>query len=212
MQMLVSPVKWDDTGLMTALGINPERLVRVENEQVQHLVRVPELIISTQLQPNAQSARSDPRWMTEFISRFAPRPKDVGARRVYLAREDSSGLRGGCANRHELDRIAADFGYESVIPELLTFDEQLSVATSAVDMFGEQGSALMWAMFMPPESRLVTVKSKPDDQQNRFMTFLNPVLAARKSRLRGIGVVRAGTHNYFEVNPRALRTAMEQLP
>jgi hypothetical protein len=79
-------------------------------------------------------------------------------------------------------------------------------------MFGEQGSALIWAMFMPPKSRLVTVQSKPDHLQNRFMTFLNPVLAARGSAFYDIGAVRAGMHACFEVDPRALRTAMEQLP
>ena len=211
---LVSHVPWDDTAQMLAQGVSPERIVRVHQQQLQHLVRVPELIVSTQLQPESRTARADPRWMSEFVARLTPEstPESPPARRVYLARQDSSGLRGGCANRHELDRIAADFGYETVIPELLSFDEQLRLASSTVDMFGEQGSALTWSMFMPPESRLVTVQSKPDDLQNRYVTFLNPTLAARGSRFFDIGAVRAGQHLSFEVDPRALRTAMEQLP
>lgn len=209
---LVSHVPWNDIAQMNALGVPAERIVRVHQEQLQHLVRVPELIVSTQLQPESRTARADPRWMSEFVARLSPESGHTSARRVYLARRDSSGLRGGCANRHELDRIAADFGYETVIPELLTFDEQLQLATSTIDMFGEQGSALTWSMFMPPESRLVTVQSKPDDLQNRYVTFLNPTLAARGSRFFDIGAVRAGMHLNFEVDPRALRTAMEQLP
>ena len=214
MPMLVSQMKWDDTGLMAASGISPERLVRLGNEQLEHLVRVPELIVSTQLLPEAVSGRADPRWMSEFVARLTPPTTAASspARRVYLARQDASGVRGGCANRHELDRIAADFGYEKVIPELLSFDEQLRLSASTVDMFGEQGSALIWAMFMPPESRLVTVECKPDDLQNRYVNFLNPLLAARGSRFLDLGAVRAGSNMSFEVNPRALRTAMEQLP
>ena len=209
---LVSHVPWDDTAQMAAQGVASERIVRVHQQQLQHLVRVPELIVSTQLQPESRTARADPRWMSEFVARLTPESSPAPARRVYLARQDSSGLRGGCANRHELDRIAADFGYEKVIPELLSFDEQLRLASSTVDMFGEQGSALTWSMFMPPDSRLVTVQSKPDDLQNRYVTFLNPTLAARGSKFFDIGAVRAGQHLSFEVDPRALRTAMEQLP
>jgi hypothetical protein len=209
---LVSHVPWNDIAQMNALGVAPERIVRVHQEQLQHLVRVPELIVSTQLQPESRTARADPRWMSEFVARLSPESAHTPGRRVYLARQDSSGLRGGCANRFELDLIAADFGYEKVVPELLTFDEQLRLATSTVDMFGEQGSALTWSMFMPPESRLVTVQSKPDDLQNRYVTFLNPTLAARRSRFFDVGTVRAGGHLSFEVDPRALRTAMEQLP
>jgi len=209
--VLVSTVSWDDAPLMNSLGVAPHRIHRVPHEQFHHLVQVPELIVSTNLQPEANTARADPRWMSEFVSRLSPEPATTPARRVYFARQDSSGIRGGCANRQELDRIATDFGYETVFPETMTFDEQMRLATSTVDMFGEQGSALTWSMFMPAGSRLVMVQGKPDDHQNRFMTFHNPVLAARGSRFYDIGASRAGSHSSFEVNPSALRAALEKL-
>lgn len=209
--VLVSTVAWDDAPLFNVLGLAPHRVIRVPHEQFHHLVRVPELIVSTNLQPEAITARADPRWMSEFVTRLAPEPATTPDRRVYFARQDSSGIRGGCANRHELEQIATDFEYETVFPETMTFDEQIRLVASTVDMFGEQGSALTWSMFMPSGSRLVTVQGKPDDHQNRFMTFHNPVLAARGSRFYDVGAFRAGSHSSFEVDPTALRTAMEKL-
>jgi len=210
--ILVSRGWWDDTTMLNLAGLDAERTIRVPHEQMHHLVRVPELIVSTQLFPEVNTGRADPQWLSDFVNRLSSVPASKPARRVYFARDDASGIRGGCANRHELDRIASEFGYETVIPESLSFEEQIRLATETVDMFGEQGSALTWSMFMPPESRLVSVQSKPDGHQNRHMTYHNPVLAARGSRFDLIGAVRAGKHLGFEVDPRALRRAMEQLP
>jgi len=212
MPILVSRGWWDDTTMLNVVGLDVGRTIRVAQEQMHHLVRVPELIVSTQLFPEVNTGRADPQWLTDFVNRLSPVQVRKPARRVYFARDDASGIRGGCANRYELDRVAAEFGYEAVIPESLSFPEQIRLATETVDMFGEQGSALTWSMFMPPESRLVSVQSKPDGHQNRLMTYHNPVLAARGSSFDLIGAVRAGKHLGFEVDPRALRRAMEQLP
>ncbi len=210
--ILVSHGWWDDSVLLNAAGLDDAHTIRVPHEQMHHLVRVPELIVSTQLFPEVNTGRADPQWLTEFVNRLSPVPAGEPSRRVYFARDDASGIRGGCANRYELDRIATEFGYETVIPEALSFTDQIRLASETVDMFGEQGSALTWSMFMPPQSRLVSVQSKPDGHQNRHMTYHNPVLAARNSRFDLIGAVRAGKHLGFEVDPRALRRAMEQLP
>jgi hypothetical protein len=111
-----------------------------------------------------------------------------------------------------LSELADEFGYEKVHPELLSFEEQVDLVASTIDLFGERGSALNWSLFMPPDSQTVMVNSKTSSRENPHSSFQNPVLAARGSRLREINVVRAGRHDYFEVDPRALRTAMGQLP
>jgi hypothetical protein len=65
---------------------------------------------------------------------------------------------------------------------------------------------------MPSGSQTVLVNSKTSSRENLHASFQNPLLAARDSRYREINVVRAGRNDHFEVDPRALRTAMEQLP
>jgi capsular polysaccharide biosynthesis protein len=111
-----------------------------------------------------------------------------------------------------LSELAEEFGYEKVHPELLSFEEQVDLVASTTDLFGERGSALNWSLFMPSGSQTVMVNSKAPNSKRRQTSFHNPVLAARGSRYREINVVRAGRNDHFEVDPRALRTAMEQLP
>jgi capsular polysaccharide biosynthesis protein len=169
------------------------------------------LIISTQLHPEQGTARSDPIWQSEFVKRFVGLSA-TAQRRVYFARQDTSGDRGGCVNRSVLTELADEFEFEKVHPELLSFDKQVELAASTIALFGERGSAMMWSFFMPTSSRTIVVNGKTGRQKDRHVTIQNPVLAARGSRYCEINAVRVGSHQHFEVDPRLLRTAMEQLP
>jgi hypothetical protein len=211
LDVLVSDVTWDDSFLLQRLGVNLERVRRVPRINQHHLVRVPELVVSTHLHPEQKTARADPIWQAEFVSRFVGEATSLPPRRIYLGRRDSSGVRGGCVNRWVLDELAEECGYETVYPELLSFAEQVALISTSIDVFGEHGSALNWSLFMPSGSRTVLVNSKPMSNLVPHISFQNPVLAARGSRYREINAVRGGRHNYFEVEPRALRRAMEQL-
>jgi hypothetical protein len=108
-----------------------------------------------------------------------------------------------------LSELADEFGYEKVHPELLSFEEQVDLVASTTDLFGERGSALNWSLFMPAGSRTVTINSKAMGGKDTHVTYQNPVLAARGSQYCEINAVRAGRHNYFEVDPRGVRRALE---
>jgi hypothetical protein len=210
MDVLVPFFHWDDSSLLKRVGVEGDRVRRVSSVSAHHLVRVPELIVSTHLHPERRTCRADPIWQSEFVTRFVgslPPPH----RRVYLARQGLSDERGGCVNRWVLNELAEEFGYETVYPETLSFDEQVELVSTSIDVFGEQGSALNWSLFMPSGSRTVLVKSKLKSAEVRDATFHNPVLAARGSRYREISAVQAGGPNHFEVDPRELRKAMETL-
>ncbi|CAB4866910.1 unannotated protein [freshwater metagenome] len=211
MELLVNDFTWDDRPLMNRLGVSLHNITRVSRAQLQHLVRVPELIVSTQLQPERRTARSDPKWMSEFAERFTATSPPTAPRRVYFARRNLSGKRGGCANRNEIGALAEEFGYETVVPELMSFDQQVDLVASTVDMIGEQGSALNWSMVMPRESRLVMVHNKDKGRKATDATFHNSVLSARGASFYDIRVVRAGGPPNFEIDPRALRRALETL-
>lgn len=211
LDVLVPDFAWDDSFLLKRVGVEPDRVRRVSRANFHHLVRVPHLIVSTQLHPEQSTARADPIWQSEFVTRFVGSQLPLPERRIYFARQDTSGARGGCVNRTVLNEMAEEFGYETVYPELLSFDEQVELVASAVDLFGERGSALNWSLFMPPGSRVVTVNGKSFDSNDRHVTFQNPVLAARGSRYREINATRAGTHRFFEVEPQGLRRALESL-
>jgi len=211
MDVLVPDFSWDDSFLLQRVGVDRERVRRVPRLNQHHLVRVPDLLVSTHLHPDSKTARADPIWQAEFVSRFVGESRSLPSRRIYLGRRDSSGVRGGCVNRWVVDEVAEEYGYETVYPELLSFGEQVELISTSIDVFGEHGSALNWSLFMPSGSRTVLVNSKPMSTLVPHISFQNPVLAARGSRYREINAVRGGRHSYFEADPRALRSAMEKL-
>ena len=211
MTIIAPEVKWDDSDLLQRCGSSPQRVTRVSPVIAQHLVRVPELIVPTHLQPESRSARSDPHALKDFVTRFAAGARNASARRVYFARDSDSGKRGGCANRHELSALAEEFGYETVFPEKMSLGAQLNLVSSTTEMLGEQGSALTWSMFMPPGSRLVMIQNKPEFHKDRAETFHNSVLAARGSALYDIKAFRAGTSRNYEIEPATVRHALETL-
>lgn len=209
MDVLVTDFPWDDSPLLKRVGVERGRVRRVSSASAHHLLRVPELIVSTQLHPELQTARADPKWQAEFVSRFLGTSAVTPSRRVHFARRGAAGERGGCVNRRVLSDLATEFGYEEVHPELLSFDEQVELVASTVDMFGERGSAMNWSLFLPSDSRTVLVNGKDLDRKVGHLNFHNPVLAARGSHYREINAVRAGSHNYFEVDPRGVRRALQ---
>ena len=211
MDFLIPDFSWDDSPLLKRVGVDLERVRRVSRANKHHLVRVPELIVSTHLHPERRTARADPIWQSEFVSRFVGATTEPPSRRIFFGRRDASGDRGGCVNGSVLSEIAEEFGYETVYPELLSFDEQVELVASSADLFGELGSALSWSLHMPAGSRTVMVNGKAPNSKRRHTSFQNPVLAARGSRYREINAVRAGRHSHFEVDSRALRMAMETL-
>lgn len=212
MTIIAGEIHWDDAELLERCGSSSQRIARVSPMIAEHLVRVPELIVPTHLQPESRSARSDPHTLNEFVTRFAPETPAESPRRVYFARDGESGERGGCANREVLSELAEEFGYETVYPEKMSLDEQINLVTSTTDMLGEQGSALTWSMFMPRGSRLVMVQNKPVFHKDRAETYHNSVLAARDSALYDITAFRAGTSRNYEIEPATVRRALETLP
>ena len=212
MDFLIPDFAWDDSLLLKRVGVDRQRIRRVSRANHHHLVRVPELIVSTHLHPERNTARSDPIWQSDFVSRFVGTAAESPSRRIYFGRQDASGDRGGCLNRSVLSDIAEEFGYETVYPELLSFDEQVELVSSTIDLFGERGSALNWSLYMPSGSRTIMVNGRAPNSKRCHMSVQNPVLAARGSRYFELNVNRAGQHSHFEVDPRALRMAMETLP
>lgn len=210
LRLLVNNCTWDDNAILARAGASLDRITRIPTESSSRFVRVPELIVSTHLQPERRTAPSDPRWFTEFVSRFTDGLQTEGTRRIHMARRTESGLRSGCVNRHEIHALADDFGYETVYPETLSLDDQIRLVTGTTEMFGEQGSALTWAMFMRAGSELVVVDGKPNGRRIRFHTYYNSGLAARGSRHFHIGAVRAGRHGNFEIDPEVVRRALER--
>lgn len=211
LDLLVPKFGWDIAPLVERLGIPAEKVHHVSQANQQHFRRAPQLFVSTQLHPESRTARADPLWLNDFVERFTSASPSATPRKVYFARDDSSGVRGGCVNREILDEVAEEFGYDRVVPETLSFADQIALVSSTTDMFGERGSALNWAGFMPTGSRVVMVNGIPETPGRTSVTFHNPVMAARGSTFNEINVMRAGTHRHFEVDETLLRRAMSGL-
>lgn len=211
LDLLVPQFGWNIAPLLERLGIPAERIHHVSQVNQQHFRRVPELFVSTQLHPESRTARADPVWLNDFVERFTSATAPAAPRKVYFARDNFSGARGGCVNREILDEVAEQFGYDRVVPETLSFPDQIALVSSTTHMLGERGSALSWAGFMATGSEVVMVNGIPETMGKNSVTFHNPVMAARGSVFNEINVMRAGTHRHFEVDPALLRRAMSGL-
>jgi hypothetical protein len=211
LDLLVPQFGWNIAPLVERLGIPVKKIHHVSQVNQQHFRRVPQLFVSTQLHPESRTARADPVWLNDFVERFTSATPPTAPRKVYLARDNFSGRRGGCVNREILDEVAEQFGYDRVVPETLSFPDQIALVSSTTHMLGERGSALNWAGFMPTGSEVVMLNGVPETMGKNAVTFHNPVMAARGSVFNEINAMRAGTHRHFEVDPALLRRAMSGL-
>ncbi len=210
--VLIGKRLWDDAPLVERLGVPAKRVTRIPQFEIDEYFEVPEVYVSTHLQPHHRTARVDPAWLAEFVGRLTGSDVPEPTRKIYFARAADSGARGGCVNRDELDRIADEFGYERVYPERHSVTEQIRILSECSEMLGEQGSALNWTFVMQPGTRVTTVRNYPLSRGNAFETFHNPMLAARGVAYRDIAGFAVGNSTQYEIDPAVVRAAIGSLP
>ncbi|AMS44704.1 glycosyltransferase family 61 protein [Aminobacter aminovorans] len=79
-------------------------------------------------------------------------PSQTAGRRIFLARDNVR----RAYNQEELLAVAADFGFEAVYPEMMTFREQVELFHSASLIVGASGAAFANMIFCQAGTRALT--------------------------------------------------------
>ena len=196
---------------MRLIGIPEAHIVRHahDDEQLQFDCLLLPTILRTasRLHPNFAAASRT------WIERVAgPRQGAKGTRRLFVSR---AGVQSGriLRNRQEVETIAADKGYEVVLPEALTLQEQIMLFRSARLVVGEYGSAMHSTIFGAPNLSMMVLRGT-----SVAPGFVQSSLAAACWQSIGyaFGASDAHTVNYtFEVDARDVRlglAALELMP
>lgn len=77
----------------------------------------------------------------------------AGGRRLYLSRADSPARQ--VQNEAELVAVLAQFGFESIVPGAMTYEDQLAAFRAASHVVGAHGAALSHIVLCPPGARVL---------------------------------------------------------
>jgi hypothetical protein len=151
--------------LLKAAGINSHQIVTWDD----NLAIVEELLVPTYPQLTTDALK----WIDELI----PKNNEISSKygsRIYLSRQNQNHRRINDSN--EVQEVLDYYGFKTIIPEELTFLEQVEIVRNAKILFGPQGSALTLQIFMPPGT---IIEAFP---QNRVHLFNRQVAMLKSHR------------------------------
>ena len=125
--------------LLKAAGINSHQIVTWDD----NLAIVEELLVPTYPQLTTDALK----WIDELI----PKNNEISSKygsRIYLSRQNQNHRR--INDQSEFQKVLDYYGFKTIIPEELTFLEQVEIVRNAKILFGPQGSAFTLQIFMPP--------------------------------------------------------------
>ncbi len=136
--LLRNPILDFQHQLLKAAGIKSHQLLNWDGD----LAVVEELIVPTYPQITHESLN----WIDELIPKNKTLTNKYGPH-IYLSRQNQNKRR--VNNHYEVQEVLLDYGFKTVVPEELTFLEQVDIARNAKIVFGPQGSAFTLQIFMP---------------------------------------------------------------
>ncbi len=127
-------------------------------------------------------------------------------RRLFLSRRETAAGNRPLVNRDEVTALLAQAGFEELLPERLSWREQLAVMSEAAVLVSEDGSLAHNALFAPSGTPLLFLCGP-----ERAMAYQQAVAALRQQPLGLlVGRRRAGAFRAFEVPPAWLSEGLEQ--
>ena len=102
----------------------------------------------------------------EFLLRHCNRADIGNKRRLYVSRERCS--HGKISNENQLLPILFDAGFEKIIPDALSFDEQVALFQGAECIVGVHGAGLTNVIFSTPNCRLIEIRNPTYDKNESY--------------------------------------------
>jgi capsular polysaccharide biosynthesis protein len=149
--------------LWQAAGIRPEQLAVIRRP-----VRVQRLLTATPMfsmpaYVHPEIAEVWRRVGDELVTRA---PEREYPRRVFMTRSKE---RRNCRNRHDVERLAEEFGFTVLRPETMSLPEQARTFREADVIAGFSGAGMFGALFATEPKRMITVTSRRYGPTNEYM-------------------------------------------
>jgi capsular polysaccharide biosynthesis protein len=191
--------------------IRVERLIHPSNLTTSMLMRY---------RPSAPASSMDvalhPQAVAFLRERLIPRGDSTGkpGRRIWVSRKTKrqAGNR-RMVNEEEIEALFRDVGFEIIVPESLSFREQVGAFAGAAMVAGCAGAGMINSIFSPAGTRiLMFTKNHP---QVNFHYFTNIAAAAGQSiaYVCGETLKNFGVHGFeadFQVSPQVARQAIRE--
>jgi hypothetical protein len=163
--LLRNPISEFQYQLLKVAGIKSHQIFTWDY----NLAIVEELVVPTYPQITTKSLN----WIDELIPKDTSFIDKYGAY-IYLSRQNQNHRK--LTNHHEVQKVLNSYGFKTIIPEDLTFLEQVHMARNAKILFGPQGSAMTLQIFMPAGTIIETFP------QNRIHLFNRQVAMLKGHR------------------------------
>jgi len=149
--IMFSPIHRSQQLVCERLGISTEKIVPLE--KLQH-IESEEFFFTTGPWHYGRTFASTAR---DFLLGICRGTNSSRGRRIYISREQRG--HGKISNEDELFRELALIGFEKVVPEDLSFDEQVAAFQKAEWIIGAHGAGLTNVIFSPPGCRLIEIRN-----------------------------------------------------
>lgn len=164
--------------MLTATGVDPERLVPLSGEATtwEHLV------MPSRGLANIHTFTWHALQLMDFLRGRVANVAATGGRRLFVSRSKSASRQ--MENEDEVFAVAETYGFTRVFPQDLKFEDQLALFAGAESIAGALGAGLANAAFMAPGGSLI--EFAPEQREGDAVLFAN---LAHYRGLRYAGVV-----------------------
>ncbi len=148
------------------------------------------------------------KWICEYLrEQFQP---GKGKRRLFISRRDASVRR--IINEEECAPILEHFGFETIVPGQLTFEEQVAHFREAEVILAPHGAGLSNIVFAPASAKVIEIYS-PRSTCICFWSISN-LLGMEYYYFRGVNdpstyAASEPAHDHIRVDPSKLKSTLE---
>ena len=184
------------------LGIEKERCL-VPDQEVLRLERL--IMVSTAVTSGIPNGHALRKLRERFREAVGLSGQPATGKPLYILREKPSPAKSQrrLINEPEVRRVLMDFGFEVIVPEDLSFEEQVRKFAEAPILVGPHGAGNFNLMYMAPGTAVVELFN-PECWEHTSVR-LSGMLGLRHYHLFGIN--RTKDH-LFEIDPKRLRKLM----
>lgn len=139
---------WVDRFLNIACNVSKENIIKYDPNT--EIVLCKKAIVPSYCYTNEFSFHS---FVKEFYTSLCPRiPENEKNKKLLVSRSDFSHSNRKFPNRELFEAIGRERGYEIILPEKLSLEDQIAIFTQASMIVGEHGSGMHSAVFSSPDT------------------------------------------------------------